>query len=150
MLRFPGLISIDLRNLTTNAISAELPDKFDSLPRLATIYLDQNSLKGSLPTTFKQSYSISSVHISNNTLEGPLSFPNARNLTQLYAARNRFTDLDLSANKALIKVALDDNQFNCTLPDIESLSNLQIFSVARNYFTGPPPVGSGLQNLIKL
>ena len=127
-----------------------MPDKFDSLTRLGTLYLDQNALKGSLPTTLQQSSSISSLHISNNTFEGTLAFPNARNLTQLYAARNRLTDLDITANAGLIKVALDDNQFNCTLPDIEDLTDLQVFSVARNHFVGSMPNVGKLQQLVRL
>lgn len=137
-------------NLSVNAISGEIPDKFDTLPRLSTIYIDQNKLKGSLPPTLQDSSSISSVHISNNSLEGTLIFPNARNLTQLYAARNRLTNVDISTNSALIKVALDDNQFNCTLPDIAAFTNLQVFSVARNHFAGSPPIVEELQQLVKL
>lgn len=137
-------------NLSANAISGEVPDKFDTLPRLSTVYLDQNKLKGSLPLSLQESSSISSVHISNNSLEGSLAFSNARNLTQLYAARNRFTNVDITVNSALVKVALDDNQFNCTLPDISLFTSLQVFSVARNHFAGSPPNVTNLQQLVKL
>lgn len=139
-----------LRNLSTNAISAQMPDKFDTLPRLSTVYLDQNRFTGTLPPTLQQSSSISALHISNNTLEISLAFPNTRNLTRLYASRNRFTDIDIAANSALIKIALDDNQFNCTLPNIETFTNLQVFSVARNHFAGSPPVVTELQQLVRL
>lgn len=49
-----------------------------------------------------------------------------------------------------MKVALDDNHFNCTLPNIEAFVDLQVFSVARNHFTGSPPEASDLQKLVKL
>ena len=77
-------------------------------------------------------------------------FPNAYNLTQLYASKNAFSYLNIEANTALVKVVLDDNQINCTLPDVQAFSDLATFSVARNKFTGKPFDVSNLVKLTKL
>lgn len=136
--------------MTGNAITGNLPDKFDSLAHLNTLYLDQNQLSGEIPGTLQNSSTISSIHFNNNTLDGMLYFPNAYNLTQLYASRNRFTYLNIEANTALVKLILDDNDFNCTLPDVQAYTDLQTFSVARNHFTGEIFDVTGLSKLVKL
>ena len=137
-------------NISSNAITGTLPDKFDTLPDLTSLYLDQNALTGTIPPTLQNSTSLGSLHISNNTLDGMLYFPKANNLTQLYASRNAFTYLNIEANNALIKIALDDNQFNCTLPDLSTFTELQTFSAARNQFSGEIFDVASLAQLTKL
>jgi Leucine-rich repeat (LRR) protein len=127
-----------------------MPDKFDNLPHLSALYLDQNQMTGQIPATLQNSSLISSIHLSNNTLDGMLYFPNAYNLTQLYASRNQFTYLNIDSNTALVKLVLDDNAFNCTLPDVQSFTDLQTFSVARNGFTGEIFDVTNLAKLVKL
>lgn len=127
-----------------------MPDKFDNLPHLSALYLDQNQMTGQIPATLQNSSLISSIHLSNNTLDGMLYFPDAYNLTQLYASRNQFTYLNIDSNTALVKLVLDDNAFNCTLPDVQSFTDLQTFSVARNGFTGEIFDVTNLAKLVKL
>jgi Leucine-rich repeat (LRR) protein len=107
-------------------------------------------MTGPLPLTLQHSTSVSSVHLTSNAFEGLLTFPNASNLTQLYVSKNKFTDLAINANQALLKAALDDNQFNCTLPDLQGFPSLQVLSVARNQFQGSIPNVTGLRQLLKL
>ena len=100
--------------------------------------MDQNSLSGELPSSLQNSSSLSTIDVSNNSLDGMLFFPNANNLTQLYASKNAFTYLNIDVNTALQKIVLDDNLFNCTLPNAGAFGSLQTFSVARNKFSGHP------------
>lgn len=108
------------------------------LPHLNILYMDRNSLAGEIPSTLSNSSSLWSLHISNNSLDGMLYFPNAYNLSQIYASKNAFTYINIDANTALQKVVLDDNQFNCTLPNAQNFHELLTFSAARNKFTGEP------------
>ena len=137
-------------NLTLNAVTGSLPDRFDSLLQLNSIFLDQNLLVGEIPISLQNSTSLSTLHIDNNTFDGMLYFPNANHLTQLYASDNSFTYLNLDSNIALQKIILDDNKFNCTLPRADTYSNLEIFSVARNRFMGQPFNLTDTQKLSKL
>lgn len=138
------------RNLSSNALNGSLPDQFDEVTRLATVYLDENALSGTLPPTLQNSTSLSSLHLHDNQFSGMVYFPNAKNLTQLYLARNQFTYLDLEDNAALLKVTLDDNRFNCTVPDLSRMPTLQVFSAARNALTGKIRDINTLKALTKL
>ncbi|KAI5475911.1 hypothetical protein MNV49_000744 [Pseudohyphozyma bogoriensis] len=137
-------------NISSNAISGPLPDRFASVPSLVSLYLDNNQFTGPLPASLLSSSSLSFLHLSNNSLSGSLAFPSAANLTSLYAARNQFSSLDLSGNGGLEKVVLDFNTISGPLPDLSTMPNLQIFSVSRNGFFGEVKGLEGVPNLYKL
>lgn len=102
--------------------------------------LESTGLSSHLPSSLQDLPNLLEVQLTNNTFEGNVSFPAATGLTQLYLSRNAFSgSMDVSTNTKIQKLILDDNQFTGPLPDLASLTMLEVLSVARNHFTGPPP-----------
>lgn len=135
-----GLGSLIRLNLSSNSLVGPLPDKFQKLQNLTTILLNSTGLGDELPISLQQLPNLVSVHLSNNSFSGNVSFSVATGLAQLDLSRNKFSGtINFSTNANIEKLVLDDNLFTGQLPDLATLPKLQIMSIARNQFSGPPP-----------
>ena len=119
---------------------------------LAFSYMDSNELSGPLPPSLMSAPSLMAVHLTNNSFIGSLQFTAASNLTQLHAARNAFSTVNLNASELLQTLVMDDNaMMSDQFPTFGShFSHLQVFSAARCNFSGPAFNLSLLPSLVRL
>ncbi|KAA8516894.1 hypothetical protein F0562_017288 [Nyssa sinensis] len=124
------LSSLEIFNISSNFFYGEIPDEFSSLTNLETLIFDDNMITGQLPDWLNSLSGLTVLSLKKNLLNG--SLPES-----------------LGGLENLRILALSHNHFFGEVPDLSSLTNLQVLDLEDNSL-GPqfPQVGSKLSSLI--
>ncbi|KDP39660.1 hypothetical protein JCGZ_02680 [Jatropha curcas] len=131
---FPGKIarlsSLEIMNVSSNFFYDSIPEDLSSLSNLQTLILDDNMFSGELPHWLGSFPVLAVLSLRKNMFNGslPNSFSNLENLRVL---------------------ALSQNYLYGEVPDLSSLTNLQVLDLDDNAF-GPqfPQLGNKLVTLV--
>lgn len=156
-----GPIPSELANLTEledlylygNRLTGTIPDWLGSLPRMTAILLAQNLLEGGFPQSLTRLTNLSYLALQANRLSGelPANFGDLRNLEFLELADNAFTGPlppSMSQMTKLYYAILSNNEFSGDLPSLAGMTDLGVFVIDVNRFSGPFPMQ--LTNLTNL
>ncbi|KAH6802544.1 Leucine-rich repeat protein kinase family protein [Perilla frutescens var. frutescens] len=128
--KFMRLSSLEILNLTSNFFEGNIPPTISSLQHLQTLILDSNNFTGRLPDGLGSLSALAVLNVRNNSLYG--SLPHSLG--------------DLESLRVLV---LSNNNFSGDMPDLSSLTNLQVLNVEDNAL-GPrfPTVGQKVENIV--
>lgn len=128
--KFMHLSSLEILNLTSNFFEGHIPPTISSLEHLQTLILDNNNFTGRLPDSLGSLSSLAVLNVGSNSLYGylPHSLGDLENLRVL---------------------VLSSNNFSGDVPDLSSLTNLQVLNLENN-FLGPqfPIVGKKVESIV--
>lgn len=124
------LSSLEIVNLTSNFFEGHIPQFISSFQSLQTLILDSNNFSGRLPDGLGSLSSLAVLNVNNNSLRGPLpnSLKNLENLRVL---------------------VLSNNKFSNDVPDLSSLTHLQVLDLENNDL-GPrfPVLGDKISRIV--
>lgn len=128
--KFLRLSSLEILNLTSNFFEGQIPPMISSLQHLQTLILESNNFTGRLPESLGSLPSLAVLNVRSNSLHG--SLPQALG--------------DLESLRLLV---LSNNNFSGDVPDLSSLSNLQVLDLENNSL-GPqfPVVGQRVERIV--
>ncbi|XP_047980724.1 probable inactive leucine-rich repeat receptor-like protein kinase At3g03770 [Salvia hispanica] len=128
--KFMRLSSLEIVNLTSNFFEGQIPPIISSLQHLQTLILDSNNFTGRLPDSLGSLSALAVLNLRNNSLYG--SLPHSLG--------------DLEALRVLV---LSNNNFSGDVPDLSSLTNLQVLNLENNAL-GPrfPIVGQKVERIV--
>lgn len=128
--KFMRLSSLEILNLTSNFFEGHIPPTISSLEHLQTVILDNNSFTGRLPDSLGSLSALAVLNVRNNSLYGSLP--------------HSLGDLE-----NLRIIVLSNNNFSGDVPDLSSLTNLQVLNLENN-FLGPqfPIVGKKVESIV--
>lgn len=128
--KFMRLYSLEILNLTSNFFEGQIPPMISSLQHLQTLILESNNFTGRLPDSLGSLSSLAVLNVRSNSLYGslPQSLGDLENLRVL---------------------VLSSNNFSGDVPDLSSLSNLQVLNLENNDL-GPqfPVVGQKVERIV--
>ncbi|KAI3443391.1 hypothetical protein Pfo_000056 [Paulownia fortunei] len=128
--KFMRLSSLEILNLTSNFFQGHIPPIISSLEHLQTLILDSNNFTGRLPDGLGSLSALAVLNVKNNSLYGslPRSLGSLENLRIL---------------------VLSNNNFSGEVPDLSSLTNLQVLDLEDNVL-GPrfPVVGDKIESIV--
>ncbi|XP_027337735.1 leucine-rich repeat receptor-like protein kinase PXC2 [Abrus precatorius] len=148
-----GLSSLQVLNLATNNISGSIPVSIGELKSLYILDLSDNKLNGSIPSEIEGAVSLSEMRLQKNFLGGriPAQIVNCSALTFLNLSHNRLIGSIPAAVTNLTNLKYVDlswNQLSGSLPkELTNLSQLFSFDVSYNHLQGELPEG-GFFNII--
>ncbi|KAK2973192.1 hypothetical protein RJ640_009822 [Escallonia rubra] len=129
---------VHVLDLSNNNLSGTIPDQISDLTNLETLDLSGNQLSGEIPRSLKNLHFLSSFSVANNDLEGPIP---------VGGQFDTFPNSAFEGNPGLCGSPL--LQRTCPLKTVgknlkpfkfyKMASNLMIFNVNNNSFTGPIP-----------
>ncbi|TYI85376.1 hypothetical protein E1A91_D05G437300v1 [Gossypium mustelinum] len=142
---------LQILDLSHNNLSGTIPQCFGNLSNsLEYLNLKKNKFNGTIPPTFAEGCQLSNFNLNGNLLEGPLipSILNCRGLEVLDLGNNKINDTFphwLGSLPYLQVLVLKSNHMHGSLRVNSSksspfFSNIQIFDLSSNYFSGPLPV----------
>lgn len=128
--KFMRLSSLEILNLTSNFFQGHIPPTISSLEHLQTLILDSNNFTGRLPDSLGSLSALAVLNVRNNSLYG--SLPHSLG--------------DLENLRVLV---LSNNNFSGDVPDLSSLTNLQVLNLENNVL-GPqfPIVGKKVESIV--
>ncbi|XP_057778856.1 probable inactive leucine-rich repeat receptor-like protein kinase At3g03770 [Salvia miltiorrhiza] len=128
--KFMRLSSLEIVNLTSNFFQGQIPPMISSLQHLQTLILDSNNFTGRLPDSLGSLSALAVLNVRNNSLHG--SLPHSLG--------------DLETLRVLV---LSNNNFSGDVPDLSSLTNLQVIKLENNAL-GPrfPIVGQKVESIV--
>jgi Leucine-rich repeat (LRR) protein len=149
-----GTIPVSLGNLSElvelslydNQLTGTIPSTLEKLKMLGTFYVDNNLLSGTIPDVFHPllNYAAFQYNSLTGTLPASALVGSDARLIQLMCNNNLLTGTlpdTTTSRRKLLQVNLGNNSFSGSLPSslIESLQEIQFFSVCNNTFTGAIP-----------
>ncbi|XP_061357245.1 probable leucine-rich repeat receptor-like protein kinase At1g35710 [Gastrolobium bilobum] len=139
---------LDLRGL--QELHGGIPEEFNKLSKLETLYLDRNQLSGNVPSSlFGSMKSLSGLGLSENKLSGsiPSSIGSLTSLTNIDLHQNKFggsIPASIGNLRNLKELDLSGNQIRGSIPEsIGSLSQLGTLDLMQNKITGSLPNSIG-------
>ncbi|XP_073368040.1 leucine-rich repeat receptor protein kinase HPCA1 [Aegilops tauschii subsp. strangulata] len=120
-------------------IGGPLPDAIRNLKKLTTLHFNKNQLSGSLAGLFNSSMILEHILFDHNQLSGPIppELGGIATLKIIRLDRNNFTGevpANISKLDNLNLLNLANNQLNGTIPDLSSLSKLNVVDLSNNSF----------------
>ncbi|KAI3822656.1 hypothetical protein L1987_10251 [Smallanthus sonchifolius] len=107
------LSSLEILNITSNHFTGTIPSEIASLPDLQSLVLDDNNFTGRVPSRIGFLSRLSVLSLKNNLLNGLLP-----------ESLGSLVDLRV--------LALSHNNFSGQVPDLHSLTNLQVLELEDN------------------
>ncbi|XP_010249615.1 PREDICTED: probable leucine-rich repeat receptor-like protein kinase At5g63930 [Nelumbo nucifera] len=133
-------------DLSSNLLSAEIPDCWTNWPMLSVVKLESNNLSGNIPISMGSLTQLQSLHLRNNNLTGvlPSSLQNCTNLLTLDIGENEFSgSIPAWMGRSLAQLKILDlrsNKFGGRIPpELCHLAELQIMDLAHNKLSGAIP-----------
>jgi Leucine-rich repeat (LRR) protein len=143
---FCNYTSLDLIDLSNNALHGGLSKCFWDIPSLGFMDLSNNSFDGVVPLSRSFPYSLEYLRLANNHFKGPfpLALKKCKNLTTLDLGGNNFSGTIPSwISKDLPGLRffrLSSNMFDGIIPrQILQFSRLQLLDLSKNKLTGAIP-----------
>ncbi|CAI0423780.1 unnamed protein product [Linum tenue] len=142
-----ALHNLEALNLSSNALSGEIPPSIGALASLLVLDLSSNMLNGTIPSEIGAAVSLVKLNLNNNLLTGniPSDINNCSSLTSLILSKNKLTGPIPAAIGDLTSLEFIDlsfNNFTGTLPkELTNLSHLLSFNISHNNLQGELPVG---------
>ncbi|XP_042511276.1 probable inactive leucine-rich repeat receptor-like protein kinase At3g03770 [Macadamia integrifolia] len=124
------LSSLEIFNISSNFLSGTIPQEISFLEKLQTLMLDDNMFSGHVPDWLGSLPVLAVLSLKKNSLSGPLP-------------------KSLGTMENLRVLSLSSNRLSGAVPDLTSLTNLQVLDLEDNYL-GPlfPRLGSKLITLV--
>ncbi|KAG6655530.1 hypothetical protein CIPAW_05G223100 [Carya illinoinensis] len=154
-----NLSSLEILALQANKLSGRLTmDKFDNLPNLQAIGVDNNQFHGELPSTLYNCKQLKVLSLSVNNFSGRL-LPQIGNITTLRLLFLGYNKLEgaipneIGNLQNLEMLDLFHNKFEGPIPlEIFNISKIQMISMSMNTLSGhlPSNIGIFLPNLQQL
>lgn len=120
------LSSLEILNISSNYLHGDIPQELSLLPNLQALVLDNNLFSGRFPDSLTSISGLTILSLSNNLLNGSLP-------------------LSLGNLEILRVLSFSHNKFSGEVPNLESLTRLQVLDLENNSF-GPqfPHIGNKL------
>ncbi|KAA8517638.1 hypothetical protein F0562_015120 [Nyssa sinensis] len=147
--------SLQFLNMSGNSLIGAIPTSVGELRTTQFLDLSHNRLNGSIPSQIGGAVSLQELRLENNFLTGkiPIQVGKFSSLTSLILSQNNLTGPIPAAIANLSDLQLVDlsfNQLSGSLPkELTNLSRLLSFNISHNHLQGELPVG-GFFNTIPL
>lgn len=147
--------SLQILNMSRNSLFGPIPASLGELKGVKVLDLSNNMLNGSIPPGIGGAVSLQELRLEKNFLTGmiPGQIENCSSLTTLILSQNNLTGTIPAAIADLTELQVVDLSFNGlsgNLPkELTNLSNLLTFNVSHNHLQGELPLG-GFFNTIPL
>ncbi|XP_062000737.1 probable LRR receptor-like serine/threonine-protein kinase At3g47570 isoform X2 [Rosa rugosa] len=158
---FRGYIPINISHcsnlqslvLATNHLTGKIPIEIGSLLKLEELNVRRNNLSGEIPPSLGNLSSLEILSVEGNNLQGGLmnSLGKLKSIRVLALGTNRFSGLGYTIFPNLQIFQFQMNSFSGPIPStISNASNLSLFGISDNIFTGKVPSLARLSNLVRL
>nr|XP_028962274.1 putative receptor-like protein kinase At3g47110 [Malus domestica] len=153
-----SLSKLQVLALSKNTLSGEIPPSFGNLSSLQVLSVEENNLLGGIPNSLGQLKRLTYLSLGQNYLNGTIlpSIYNLSSITHIYVYLNELhgtlpPGLGHTIFPNLQHFYFWSNQFSGPIPNsISNASNLSLFLISFNEFTGKVPSLARLPNLYLL
>ena len=145
-----ALSSLEILSLTSGDLQGTLPSELGDLSSLNFFQMAMVNLHGTIPESFGKLTTMETFSVYNNELSGELPaqfFRSGFNLEIIDFGRNRFegTIPEFVTQSGLVRIYLEDNMFNGTIPSSTFAQlDLELLSISNNILTGTIGQGIGI------
>ncbi|KAK9930887.1 hypothetical protein M0R45_018192 [Rubus argutus] len=141
---YPHITTVAGVDLNHANIAGSLPEELGLLTDLALLHINSNNFCGTIPSSFRGLYLLYELDISNNQFSGP--FPSSvLCLPSLKYLDIRYNNFEGRIPPALFDLKLDalflnNNKFQCSLPQNIGNSSVSVIVLANNDLKGRIPL----------
>ncbi|BFG22823.1 hypothetical protein CerSpe_090970 [Prunus speciosa] len=153
-----SLSKLQVLNLSRNNLNGEIPPSLGNLSSLDMLSVEQNSLHGDIPNSLGQLKNLTLLALGSNYLNGTIlpSIYNLSSIKHISVVENQLNGtlppgLGHSVFPNLQAFYFHVNLFSGPIPiTISNASNLSIFGISENMFTGRVPSLARMSNLFRV